>query len=254
MRGAAVDRRGGDTVAVPGNGPLSCVAARRHGDRDAAGGDTGLLHHAPRAGRSRGGDARRTGDGRRHRAVACVLRARQAAARAVRLLAGRACARQSRPVDLPAAAGDAGARRARGADVLPHAVRDGHCDTDRRTLRHRRRRLAEQLGRPGVLGIRDAGRQHPELLAGIDPDADVRGGPRLVPGGRLRRSGRAAVQSPPSSGAAGDRARRGELGADPALQPGEHAGRARARITSARRAPRACRSGAWCCTTRCATR
>ena len=64
--------------------------------------------------------------------------------RAVRLLAGRAGARQSRPVDLPAAAGDAGAARARRADVLPHAVLDRHRDADRRSLRHRRGRVARQ--------------------------------------------------------------------------------------------------------------
>ena len=129
---------------------------------------------------------------RRHRAAARVVWARQAAAGAVRLLAGRARARQSRPVDLPAAAGDAGAAGARRADVLPDAVLDRHRDADRRSLRHRRRRLARQDDRPGLLGLRDAGREHPELLVRPDPDADLRGGPRLVSGGRLRRSRRAA--------------------------------------------------------------
>ena len=46
--------------------------------------------------------------------------------------------------------------------------------------------------RPVLLGIRDARREHPELLVRPDPDADLRGGPRLVSGGGLRRSGRAA--------------------------------------------------------------
>ena len=105
-----------------------------------------------------------------------------------------------------------------------------------------------------VLGLRDAGRQHPELLARPDPDADLRGVPRLVSGGGLRRSGRAAVRAPAPSGAAGDRARRGQLGADPALHAARACSTCSARITSAPRAPRACRKRAWCCTTRCATR
>ncbi len=174
--------------------------------------------------------------------------------RAVRLLAGRAGARQSRPVDLPAAAGDAGAARARRADVLPDAVLDRHRDADRRSVRHRRRRVARQDGRPGLLGIRDAGREHPELLVRTDPDADLRGGPRLVPGGRLRRSRRAAVRSPASSGAAVDRARRGQLGADPALHAGEHARRPRRGSHPHGARQGAVGSDASCCTTRCATR
>ena len=81
--------------------------------------------------------------------------------------------------------------------------------------------------RPGLLRLRDAGREHPELLVRPDPDADLRRRPRLVSGRRLRRSGRAARRPPASPGAAGDRARRRQLGADPALHAREHARRAR---------------------------
>ena len=69
--------------------------------------------------------------------TARVVRARQAAAGAVRLLAEGAGARQPRPVDLPAAAGDAGAGRTRRADALPDALGDRHRGADRRAVRHR---------------------------------------------------------------------------------------------------------------------
>ncbi len=82
--------------------------------------------------------------------------------------------------------------RARRADVVPDAVLDRHRRADRRSLRHRLGGLARQGDRPGLLGIRDAGREHPELLVRPGPDADFRGEPRLVSGGRLRRSRRAA--------------------------------------------------------------
>ena len=105
-----------------------------------------------------------------------------------------------------------------------------------------------------LLGFRDARREHPELLVRPDPDADLRGRPRLVSRRGLRRSWRAAVRSAASSGAAVDRARRGQLGADPALHAGEHARRPRRRPHPHRARQRTVRSAASSCTTRCATR
>ena len=117
------------------------------------------------------------------------------------LLAGRAGARQSRPVDLPAAAGHAGAAGARRADLSPRALFDRHRDADRRSLRHHRRGVARQRGRPVLLGLRDARREHPELLVRPDPDADLRGGARLVSGGGLWQSRRAAGRAAAPPGA-----------------------------------------------------
>ena len=46
--------------------------------------------------------------------------------------------------------------------------------------------------RPALLRLRDARREHPELLVRLDPDADLCRRARLVSGRRLWRSGRAA--------------------------------------------------------------
>ena len=106
------------------------------------------------------------------------------------LVAGRAGARQPGAVDLPAAAGDAGAAGARRAHALAVAVRGRHRHADRRALRHRLGGVARPRGRPGLHRLRDAGRQRAELLVRPGADADLRGRARLVSGVGLRRPGR----------------------------------------------------------------
>src|ERR1700730_6396536 len=134
----------GDSLADTRNDPLSRVALRRHGDRDAAGGHARLFDNAAGTGRSCGGHAGRSGDRGRHRETAFFLWTRQAAAAAVRLLAGRAGPRESGPVDLSTATGHAGAARARRADLFPYPLFDPHRDADRGSLRDRCRRVAWQ--------------------------------------------------------------------------------------------------------------
>src|ERR1700687_6349134 len=77
----------GDSLADTWNDPLSRVALRRHGDRDAAGGHPRLSNHAVGTRRSCRGHAWRSGDRGRHCETAHILWTRHAAALAVRLLA-----------------------------------------------------------------------------------------------------------------------------------------------------------------------
>ena len=188
---------------------------RGHGHR----GRAGVRAHARRAGRPDRGAARRPGHRRGHRARAEGLRPGPAAAGAVRPLAARAGARQPGRVDLPAAAGDAGAVGAGRADRAAVADGDCHCRADRRALRHRLGGVPRQGHRPGLHRLRDARRQRAQFLVRPGADADLRGVAGLVPGLGLRRAGRVAGRAHPLPGAAGHRAGRAQFGADHPLHP-----------------------------------
>ena len=153
-----------------------------------------------------------------------------AGAAAVRRLSRPDAARRSRAVDLPQPAGAVGHRRARRADADADPAGDPDRQRHRPADRHPRRLPARQRLRPGGGDAGDDQRQHPELLARPAGAAADRGEARAAAGRRLRAAGCGLPRADEPPAAAGAGAGRGQLGADPALHPRQHAGRAERRL------------------------
>ena len=181
------------------------------------------------------------------------VRARPAAARAVRELGvARRAAATSAPTSASCRSRTRSSRACRSRWSSPClAILLGVAD------RHLARGDRRGAARQGVRLRGDDGRARralgAALLARAADDHPVRGQPALAAGGRLRLVRADPVAEPRAHGDAGDRARHGALGGADAADALVDARRRSAPTTSAPRARRACRSGRSSASTRSGT-